>query len=309
MPPLSAVVTTFNSADVLEPTLAALGWCDEIVVVDSGSTDGTQEICRRYGCRVIHHDFAGYGRQKHFAVGCAKHDWVFVVDSDEVVTGELREEIRGLLSGDEASAGDVAGNNSSGKRPAEVGFEMPISLVFLGRLLRFGGEYGKLHLRLFDRRAGNYNFDEVHEHVDVRGRVGTLRGRMLHYSYRNLAQYFDKFNRYTSSAAQELFQRGRKTSAAYIVLRLPFTFLHLYLVRGLVLDGYPGFVWALLSALSPTVKHMKLHELHLQARAKTAGLRIDPGATGADRLSGAASDETPSRRASRWSHTSAGSRR
>jgi len=256
--------------------------------VDSGSTDGTQDVCGRYGCRVIHHDFAGYGRQKHFAVGCAQHDWVFVVDSDEVVTDELRDEIRGLLAGD---------------GPAEVGFEMPISLVFLGRLLRFGGEYGKLHLRLFDRRAGNYNFDEVHEHVDVRGGVGTLRGRMLHYSYRNLAQYFDKFNRYTSSAAEDLWQRGRKTSAGYIMLRLPFTFLHLYLVRGLVLDGYPGFAWALLSALSPTVKHMKLHELHLQASQKPAKLSVHAGENSVD------PGEKQGRRASRWSHTRAGSQR
>ncbi len=203
----------------------ALDWCDEIVVVDSGSRDGTQDICRRHGCRVIHHDFAGYGPQKHFAVGCAEHDWVFVVDSDEVVTTELRDEIRRKLVG--------AG-------PQEAGFEMPISLVFLGRLLRFGGEYNKLHLRLFDRRRGNYNFDQVHEHVDVNGRVGVLRGRMLHYSYRNLGQYFEKLNRYTSSAAQELFARGRKSSAAYVALQLPLRFFHLYFVRGLVLDGYPA---------------------------------------------------------------------
>lgn len=254
MPLLSAVVTTFNSAATLEPTLASLTWCDEIVVVDSGSSDATLEICRRYGCRVIHHPFAGYGRQKHFAVGCARNDWVFVVDSDEVITDELRDEIQSLLAGGQ---------------PDAVGYEMAISLVFLGRLLRFGGEYGKLHLRLWDRRAGNYNFDEVHEHVDVDGRVATLRGRMLHYSYADLGKYFEKFNRYTSSAAREMCQRGRRTSPWYIAVQFPFRFVHLYLVRGLVFDGYPGFAWALLSALSPTVKHMKLHELHLQAAGKT----------------------------------------
>ena len=256
MLPLSAVITTFNSADLIEGTLAALDWCDEIVVVDSGSTDGTVDICRRHRCRVIHHDFSGYGRQKHFAVGCAMHDWVLVVDSDEIVTDELRDEIRALLDG--------AG-------PAERGFEFPISLVFLGRLLRFGGEYNKLHLRLFDRKSGNYNFDAVHEHVDVNGPVGRLRGRMLHYSYRNLAQYFEKFNRYTSTAAEELRRRGRKTSAWYIAARLPLLFMHLYFMRGLVLDGYPGFVWALLSALSPAVKHMKLHEMNAESRTASGG--------------------------------------
>ena len=250
MLPLSAVVTTYNSSDVLAPTLAALDWCDEIVVVDSGSTDRTLDICRRFGCRVIQQPFLGYGRQKHFAVGCAAHDWVYVVDSDEVVTDELRDEIRQRLSQPNPPAG----------------FEMPISLVFLGRLLRFGGEYGKRHLRLFDRRRGNYNFAEVHELVEVDGPVEILRGRMLHYSYRDLEQYFEKFNRYTTSAAAALRSRGRRTGGLYVMLRMPLTFVQLYLLKGLIFDGFPGFAWALLSALSPTVKYLKLWEMQQQTR-------------------------------------------
>ncbi len=255
MPPISAVVTTFNSDATLAPVLAALSWCDEILVVDSGSSDATLDICRQHGCRVIHHDFAGYGRQKHFAVNCAAHDWVLVVDSDEIVTPALRDEILGLLRD-----GD----------PPQAGFMLAISLVFLGRLLRFGGEYGKLHLRFFDRRRGNYNFDDVHERVEVDGAVGTLRERMLHDSYRDLGHYFEKFNRYTSRAAEEMQRRGRRASSWYVALRMPLSFVHLYFIKGLLLDGYPGFVWALLSALSPTVKYMKLRELQMRAKPRAA---------------------------------------
>jgi glycosyltransferase involved in cell wall biosynthesis len=251
MPPLSAVVTTFNSAASIEATLAALDWCDEILVVDSGSSDATLAICRQYGCRVLHRDFTGFGPHKHWATEQASHDWVFVVDADEIVTDELRDEIRALLAGE---------------GPTETGFEMAISLVFLGRLLRFGGEYNKLHLRLFDRRAGNYNDRPVHECVEVAGAVRVLRGRMLHDSYRDLEHYFEKFNRYTSSAAEVLSRRGKRASAWGVAFRLPFSFVHLYLVRGLIFDGYPGFVWALLSAFSPTVKYMKLRELNRRSR-------------------------------------------
>ena len=213
---------------------------------------------------MLHRDFSGFGPHKRWAVEQARHDWVFVVDSDEIVTDELRDEILALLAGD---------------GPAEVGFEMPISLVFLGRLLRFGGEYGKLHLRLFDRRAGNYNDRPVHECVEVAGAVRVLRGRMLHDSYRNLEHYFEKFNHYTSSAAEVLWRRGKRASAWSVALRLPFSFVHLYLIRGLVFDGYPGFVWALVSAFSPTVKYMKLRELQRQAVRVGAVRDVAPSGT------------------------------
>jgi len=250
MPQLSAVVTTFNSAALLRPVLAALGWCDEVLVVDSGSTDRTAEICQEFGCRFIHRDFAGFGPQKRFAVDAAVNDWVFVVDSDEIVSAELQAEIQSLLA-----------NNSA----QYVGYTTPISLIFLGRLLRFGGEYGKPHLRLFDRRAGNYNANAVHERVVLNGRVGALKGHLWHYSYQSIEHYFEKFNRYTSLGAKQIFDRGKRVSKAYVAFRFSYSFVHLYLIKGLLLDGYAGFVWALLSAFYPVVKYIKLHEMQSTA--------------------------------------------
>ncbi len=221
-------------------------WCDEILVVDSGSCDRTVEICRDLGCRVLHRDFDGFGRQKHFAVSAARNDWVLVVDSDEVVTPELAQQIRRRL--------DAAPQRY-------VGFEIPISLVFMGHVMRFGGQFGRCHLRLFDRRAGNYTFANVHEKVVLKGNVGALRGHILHASYRDVEHYFEKFNRYTSIAARQAFDQDSGTSKWYIAFRFPYSFFYLYVIRGLVFDGYPGFVWALFSAFYPTVKYIKLVEI------------------------------------------------
>ena len=226
--------------------LAALAWCDDIVVVDSGSADRTIEIAQAAGARVLHHDFAGYGLQKAWAVTQARHDWVLVVDADEVVTPELRREIEQRL---ETDAGRCAG------------YEIPISLIFLGRLLRHGGEYRMRHLRLYDRRRGNYNQNRVHERVELDGPVGSLEHHMLHDSYGSLDAYFDKFNDYTTAGARDLLARGKTAGVATVVLRFPLTFIRQYFIRGHILNGYPGFVWALFSSMYPVVKYAKLREM------------------------------------------------
>jgi glycosyltransferase involved in cell wall biosynthesis len=240
------VLITRDAARLLAQVLAALGWCDEILVVDSGSRDDTIGIATAAGARVLHHDFEGYGPQKAWAVTQATHDWVLVVDADEVVTPELRHEIERRLDADNG---------------AYAGYEIPISLVFLGRLMRHGGEYRMRHLRLYDRRRGNYNQNRVHERVELDGAVGRLDEHMLHDSYGSLTAYFDKFNGYTTAGALDLHQRGKTASAATVVLRFPTTFLRQYFIRGHVLNGYPGFLWSLFGAMYPVVKYAKLREL------------------------------------------------
>ena len=248
--PISAVIITYNEAESLPRTLALLTWVDEVVVVDSGSQDDTVKIASAAGAKVIHQPFLGFGPQKAFAVTQASHDWVLVVDADEVITPELAMEIQATIT----SGSDL------------VGYRVPRDFVFLGRLMRWGGERGKTHLRLFDRRAGNYNNASVHEDVVLSGPIGTLRERMLHFSYPNLESYWAKFNNYTTRGSQDLYKRGKRVSALYVMLRFPFSFLYLYLVRFLVLDGYPGFIWAFFSAVYPVVKYAKLRDLYRQAK-------------------------------------------
>ncbi len=248
--PVSAVFIVRDEEVNLPRALESIRWCDDVVVVDSGSTDHTMDVCRRFGARVFQLDFDGFGRQKQYAVGQAKNDWILSLDADEVVTPELAAEIQDLVT-----AGGIT----------YAGFWIPRSLVFLGSLLRHGGEYRKPVLRLFNRTKGSFNQARIHESVQVAGPTTTLRGEILHYSYKSIHEYFQKFNRYTSLAADDLHQRGKEASGWKIILRFPFEFVRIYIIRGLLLDGYRGFMWALFSSFYPVVKYMKLRELNREA--------------------------------------------
>jgi glycosyltransferase involved in cell wall biosynthesis len=242
---LSAVMITFNEERRIEASLRSLAFCDEIVVVDSGSTDKTVSICKNYNCTLYTRAFDGYGTQKQFAVSKAANDWVLAIDADEVISEELSKEIRTVLT-------DL---------PLDLnGFYIPISLIFLGRLLRFGGEYKKPHLRLFNRNGGTFSRDVVHEYADIQGRKLSLKHHILHYSYESLGDYLAKFNGYTTAAADTLSEQGRKTSPFTVISRFPLTFIKIYLVKGCFLDGYQGFLWSLLSSLYPVIKYAKLFE-------------------------------------------------
>ena len=247
---ISAVIITFNEAHSIERTLKSLDFCDEIVVADSGSTDATIAVCEKYKCRVFTRPFDGYGPYKQFAVSKASNDWVLSVDTDEVVSGALKREIASLFS-----AGD----------PPAQGYYIPRTLVFLGRLLRFGGEYRKKHLRLFNRNAGAFTDEKVHEKVCVSGKTASLKNQILHYSYDSIRDYFEKFNKYTTAAAQSLFEKRKKVSAFSVIARFPLTFIKIYIIKGCFLDGYAGIVWSLFSSLYPVVKFAKLRELYRQA--------------------------------------------
>lgn len=247
MVPVSAVIITFNEELDLPRTLASLAWADEILVVDSGSTDATLEIAAATPkCRVLHREFDGYGPQKRYAVSQAAHDWVFSVDADEVVTAALADSIRALLG-----AGD----------PPCAGYEVPRRLCFLGREFRFGRESDAPVLRLFDRRRGEVRNVPVHERVEVDGPAGQLGGSLIHHSYRDLDDYFNKFNQYTTAVAHKMQASGKTASAWDFTVRLPVAFLTYYFVHGNVFNGFPGFVWSVLSAYYRAVRYLKLYEL------------------------------------------------
>jgi glycosyltransferase involved in cell wall biosynthesis len=246
MTKISAVIITNNEVDCIERALRSLDFCDEIVVADSGSTDATVAVCGKYNCRMFTKAFDGFGPYKQFAVSMARNDWVLSLDADESVSGELKREIVSLFS---AEAPDVAG------------FYIPRSLVFLGRQLRFGGEYRKKQLRLFNRNAGAFNTEKVHEKVCVSGKTASLKNQILHYSYDSIRDYFEKFNTYTTVAAQSLFEKKKKISAFNVIARFPLAFIKIYFIKGCFLDGYAGAVWSLFSSLYPVVKFAKLCEL------------------------------------------------
>jgi glycosyltransferase involved in cell wall biosynthesis len=242
---ISAVLITFNEEADIARAVDSVSWCDEVLVVDSGSTDRTLEICASRGCRIIHHEFRGFGDQKAFAVRQAAHDWVLVVDADEEVTPGLRDEIRKKL---EAPRGCY-------------GYRIPITTVLWDKVIRTQDRHTATKLRLFDRRRGNFQRQLVHESVVLDGPTELLQERMYNHSYANISDYFDKFNRYTTAAAQQCLAEGKRNSVAMAVARLPLTFLHFYLVKGFFRDGTTGAEWSLFSAFYPAVKYLKLSEL------------------------------------------------
>jgi glycosyltransferase involved in cell wall biosynthesis len=244
---ISAVIITFNEEVDIARTLTSLAWCDEVLVVDSGSTDRTVEVCESFGCKVLRREFSGYGEQKAWAVTQAAHDWILAVDADEVIPPALKDEILSTLARAE---------NCSG-------YYIPITTLLWDQVVRTGGRHTKSKLRLFDRRFGNFRNQLVHESVCVEGRTEHLHRPMYNYSYTGIADYFDKFNRYTSLAALEGFRpSGQKYSFLRAVLALPFTFIQFYFLKGFIWDGSAGFTWSLFSAFYPAVKYLKLSEFH-----------------------------------------------
>jgi glycosyltransferase involved in cell wall biosynthesis len=240
---LSAVLITYNEADNILKTLESLSWCDEIIVVDSYSTDKTWDICEEYGCKVYERKFDGFGGQKQFAVAQTKNDWVLNLDADEVLTPELINEIKEEM-----------------KNPAASGYMIPRRFVFMGKLFKYGKESRTSYLRLFDKTAGNFNDNKVHETVAIKGVIKKLKGSMLHYSYKNLSHYFDKFNKYTSAGAEAAVEKGKKKSSLLIVITMPLNFFKYYFIDLNVLNGFAGFCWSMLSTFYHFTKYLKTRE-------------------------------------------------
>lgn len=242
--PLSVVLITQNAAAQLADCLASVAFADEIVVVDSASSDGTAEMAARYGARVLSKEWLGFGRQKQFAVQQAAHDWVLCLDADERVSPELAASIvRALQS------------------PAAPVYRMARRNRFLGRWLRHGEGYPDWSPRLFDRRQAQWSDDNVHEKVLYTVTPGTLEGDLLHDSAEDLGRYLEKQNRYTTLAAQELHRNGRRAGLAELALSPLVRFFKFYLLRLGFLDGMPGLVHISIGCVNSFMKYAKLIEL------------------------------------------------
>ncbi len=254
-PPLSAVLITLNAVKQLPACFDSLAFCAEIVVVDSGSSDGTQEYARSRGARVLHADWRGFGAQKQYAVEQARHDWVLCIDADERVSERLQEEILRALA--------------QAPQAAFQAYRFPRCNRFLGRYLRHGEGYPDWSLRLFDRRAARWSDDAVHEKVLTSTPVGSLPGDLLHDSAETLDSYLTKQNRYTTLAAQQAAEkyraRGKRVHAAHLLLSPLLRFIKFYFLRRGFLDGLPGLVHILIGCGNSFAKHAKILEIQNQS--------------------------------------------
>ncbi len=238
---LSAVIITRNAALQLPACLRALEFCDEVLVIDSGSTDDTAAVAQRFAARVIQTRWRGFGPQKQFAVEQASHDWVLCIDADERVSGLLRDAILAVLPA-----------------PGFPAYRFARCNLFMGRYLRHGEGYPDWSLRLFDRRRARWSEDVVHERVETAAPVGTLKGDLYHESAESLENYLEKQNRYSTLAATAALATGKRTSVARVVLSPLFRFIKFYLMRLGFLDGVPGLVHILIGCYASFAKQVKM---------------------------------------------------
>jgi len=243
---LSVVIITLNAERTLDQTLRSVtDWVNEVVLVDSGSTDDTLNIAQTYGCRVLHHRFDGFGAQKQFAINQATNDWVLVLDADEVLDATLQHTIQQTLN----------------QNPNTTqSFSLPRSLVFMGKPLQHGGEHNRPVVRLFNRQHAHVSDALVHETVVTNGPVSTLSGTLWHDSYGSLHDYIAKMNQYTSLNARQFGKTPHRRGPLDVSVRFAFKFVKVYFFKGSILDGLPGFVWAFFSAVYPVMKYIKLQE-------------------------------------------------
>jgi glycosyltransferase involved in cell wall biosynthesis len=242
---LSAVLITRNAAAVLEPCLESLAFADEIVIVDSGSNDGTADIAQRLRARVVQKEWLGFGRQKQFAVEQARNDWVLCLDADERVSPELAASIQAALAA-----------------PVSPVYRMPRRNRFLGRWLAHGEGYPDWSPRLFNRMNARWSDDLVHEKVLFAVTPGSLQGDLMHDSSDDLARYLERQNRYTTLAARQAFERGRSAGIAHLLLSPVVRFFKFYVFRLGFLDGVPGLLHISIGCMNSYLKYAKLIELH-----------------------------------------------
>lgn len=246
---ISATIITFNEEPNIKAACESVAWADEIVVVDSESTDRTREIAAACGARVIVNPWPGFGAQKQFAVDQAQNDWIFSLDADERVSGDLRNTIEALKQRPETEIMD--------------GFLIPRRTFYQQRWIRGGGWYPDRQLRLFNRTKGSWKQRHIHESVAMNNgaRVETLPGDLLHYTSPNAAHHHRVIGeRYAPLAAQQMYEEGRRTSVFNVATAGPAAFIRSFILKGGFRDGFAGFTIASFAAHHAFLKHLMLWE-------------------------------------------------
>ena len=245
MKKISVAIITKNEEANIRDCLESVRWADDIVVVDSGSTDQTLKICGEFPVRVFGEEWKGFARQKNSAIAKTRQEWVLSLDADERVTEELQKEIATTLE----------------SNPSLDGYFVARKNFFLGRWIKHCGWHPDYNLRLFRKERGLFEEREVHERVTVQGRIGYLKEPLEHYTYRTLSDFVRRQDGYSSLAAREMWGAGRRLRWTDLFFRPPFTFFQMYLLRAGFLEGYFGFLLSVLYSFYTFAKYSKLKEI------------------------------------------------
>ena len=244
---LSVGIITFNEEVILCKTLQAVkNIADEIIIVDSHSTDKTVKIAESFGAKVFLEDWKGFGLQKNSVLDKCQGDWILLIDADEVVSPELSERIKELIN----------------KRDSKSVYKINLCSVCFGKELKHGGWSNDYHIRLWKKDIVRFNDRFVHEGFITNEEAGKIKEKIYHYTYINLYDYLEKFNRYTTLGAKEYFNRNRKAGICNIILNPLYTFIKMYIIKRGFLDGIEGFVIAFFSSAANMAKYFKLREMY-----------------------------------------------
>ncbi|MEO8330924.1 MAG: glycosyltransferase family 2 protein [Gallionella sp.] len=241
---ISIIIITKNEAANIRACLESVKWADEIIVVDSGSSDATVEICKEFGAQVHVTDWPGFGAQKNRALSYATNDWVFSIDADERMTAELRTEIERSIREGNAQ-----------------GYFCPRLSQFCGKFIHHSGWYPDYVLRLFKRDSGRFSDHLVHESVLVNGATVKLKNPLLHYSYLTEADVQRKIEQYSMAAAKQMYQSGKRATPFDAPLRSAWAFIRTYLLRQGFMDGVAGWRIARMNAATTFLKYQRLRQL------------------------------------------------
>ena len=252
MPKVSVTIITLDEAEHIAAAIESVAWADEVIVVDSGSTDATADIARGAGARVVVRDWPGYVDQKNYAATLASNDWIFSLDADERVSPALAAEVRRRLEG----------------TPAVDAFRMRRVAFHLGRWIRTTDFYPDYQTRLYNRRSARWQGRYVHESVVADGPVGLLAHELQHYSFRDLRDHIDRVNHYTSLAARQMYEQGRRSGAVRLIVHPSAAFLRNYLLRRGFMDGTAGLIISLVNSYSVFLKFAKLWEIQRTLKAR-----------------------------------------
>jgi glycosyltransferase involved in cell wall biosynthesis len=250
--PISIYVLTFNNRRTIERCLKSLHWADELVVVDSGSTDGTFEVCKRYTEKAYQVAWKGHRDQYQYAADLTTREWIMFVDADEEVPPELVEEIGGMLK-DDAKGVD--------------GFFVYRRTYYLGKWIRYGGWYPDGEIRLYRREKGRWE-GGLHAKIVVDGKVSVLKNKDLHYTYRDISDQIQTIDRYSNIAAQDMAESGKKFCLLKLLFHPPFRFIKEYLFKSGFRDGLPGLIITVSTMFYVFIKYAKLWEISISKKER-----------------------------------------
>jgi glycosyltransferase involved in cell wall biosynthesis len=254
---ISATIITLNESENIGATCESVAWADEILVVDSGSTDATRDLAAQSGARVITNPWLGFAKQKQFAVENALHDWILSLDADERISAELKTSIDTVRELDESKLPD--------------GYRIARRAFYMGRWIRGGGWYPDYQLRLFNRKRGHWGERVIHESVVMKSgaRVETLRGDLLHYSMRDPEHHRRMIDeRYAPLGAEQMLRDGKRTSQIKMAAAGPLAFVRSYLLKAGFRDGAAGITIARLAAHHAALKHSLLYKLQSNSQSR-----------------------------------------